>query len=338
MIVPDYIQIALSNFCNLRCKICIQNSHKFAEVKREFMENDIFLKVVDGIRNGINPHSVFLFWNDEPTLHPEFEGYFLKLIELLKIGNIKELILSTNGTFLEKYGEILTENGDERVKIILSIDGASSETYRNIRGGDFEKLLRGVEFLLKSRGKRKGPIFTYQFVVTDLNYHEIDRFIKLSEELAQKYSGYRPETRFSRGEFKRDTIYIRCPFPWGDSKRYEFAKSKFVMASKRYGDLIGVEEAGKVASPRGERICRNMFHGIVVHPSGDISPCCVDFDGSICFGSLKDETLFDIYHGRKSRRYREGMIRNRMEEIPERCKECLLPEGSTIDIEEITDY
>lgn len=69
--------------------------------------------------------------------------------EIAKIDRIKDLAMSTNGVLLDRYAGILADAGLHRVNI--SLDTLDPEKYSYItRGGDLNKVLRGIEAAQKA--------------------------------------------------------------------------------------------------------------------------------------------------------------------------------------------
>jgi len=295
------------------------------------MEKNVFDSLIKGIRKGVYPESIYFFWNDEPMIHPMFEEYFLEIYSLLDNGFTKEIIISTNGLFLNKYADLLGNLNNPGLKIILSIDACNEEIYSKIRGEKFDMLIMNIEELLKVRGENQYPQIIYQMILLPENHNKISEFRIYFTELNKKYNGLEPYFTFNRDDFKNDVIYIKCPYPWGETEVYEDIKAKYINYAMDYGFPIAVKQAEIVATPRCDKICRNMFKGAVIHPDGNVSPCCVDFDASVSFGILPIEDLYDILTGDKINEFQEAMINNNLKKLPERCLECYLPEGRVIE-------
>ena len=71
--------------------------------------------------------------------------------------------------------------------MIISIDGASQETYESYRKkGDLSQVLQGTRNILKWRRQqnRKGPKVVWQFLVVKPNEHEIPKIRKLAKEFS----------------------------------------------------------------------------------------------------------------------------------------------------------
>lgn len=93
--------------------------------------------------------------------------------------------VSTNfNYFSEKSAEALISSGLDF--LILSIDGASQETYEQYRvGGDFQKVIQNIKILVDRKRKlgKKTPFICWQFLVMRHNEHEVEIAKKLSQDL-----------------------------------------------------------------------------------------------------------------------------------------------------------
>lgn len=321
------LQLGLSNRCNLQCRICIQQEEKFCSLPSAQMSDEVFSAVIDGLEEGLRPDSLHLFWNDEPTLHPCFAEWFEQLVKCVKQDKAGELIVSTNATHLEEMAETIGNSADARIKVILSLDAATAETYTRVRAGDFQKVKRGVEVLQQVRGHQPGPLLIYQMVLTPWNRGEIDFFIDSCQKLHAEATGITPMFTMERPDFNHDTIYVKCPFPWQDRDESELAREWFIQEARERGFYHAVHEACAVASPRSGRICSLMMDHLVIHPDGQVSPCCIDFDGRVQLGIInQNQNLLELHQSENAKWLRRMMREGRESELPDRCQNCLLPE------------
>lgn len=139
------LAIELANSCNLNCKICPLNKGKMTR-KIGYMSYDLFKKIVDQIPK--IKLLGFSIWG-EPFLHPQvfdFIHYAKKRGKLVTI--------TSNGTFLtnpEKRKKLLDSGVDY---FSISVDGLK-KTYTQIRGYDYDSLVRSVKDLVKERNAVK---------------------------------------------------------------------------------------------------------------------------------------------------------------------------------------
>lgn len=125
--VPLYLDIELTNYCNMHCHMCPVGT---GNMKREkgFMSDKIFMKILHNVMKYHIQGVRFIRWG-EPTLHPNF----LEWAGLLKQEGIL-VHFNTNGLLLNEavMGEILNKEIDS---IKFSFQGIDELTYEEMRGG-----------------------------------------------------------------------------------------------------------------------------------------------------------------------------------------------------------
>lgn len=160
----------IMNKCNISCRIC------GIWARPQWQEPDRILKeIVD-----LLPYMQDICWQGgEVFLMKEFTSM---LAEGVKCKNLNQVIF-TNGLLLdEKNLEIIAKGS---VELVLSIDGASKETYEYIRrGANFETLCKKLELIKEVRKSTGAKINTYYNpVICRTNYKEILDMV----EFAHKY-------------------------------------------------------------------------------------------------------------------------------------------------------
>jgi MoaA/NifB/PqqE/SkfB family radical SAM enzyme len=107
----------------------------------------------------------------EPLLHPQWADVAKTLA-----GNKRQLWLLTAGLALKKHAGIVV---DLCHNITVSLDGATRETYRSIRGVDaFDEVCEGIRAVVA-----QGRHVSIRCTVQKLNYREIPALIELAHQL-----------------------------------------------------------------------------------------------------------------------------------------------------------
>lgn len=128
---PARLEIAPSNTCNLQCTMCNGEWSSAIRSQREHLPplpkayGDDFFVAVEGWLDGIGEVELF---GGEPLLARES----LRLLELM-VGHDVEARVTTNGTIWNDRVERLVDA--LQLHVVVSIDGASRETYEAIRVG-----------------------------------------------------------------------------------------------------------------------------------------------------------------------------------------------------------
>lgn len=135
-----------------------------------------------------------------------FSKHYREIVSMDEFArNVKTLFILTNGIlFTEDQWRWLRSVYRNEVQVSVSIDAATEETYRKLRGGDFQKLLDSLRFISALRKKDEITFWGINFVIQRANYREIPEFIRLGTELGV------------------DTIYFGHLDNWGTYAKDEY--------------------------------------------------------------------------------------------------------------------
>lgn len=171
------IYIEPTNRCNLTCRTCIRNTWDEPLGK---MSEAAFIRILDSLRALSPLPTVFFGGLGEPLFHP-------KMIEMVRqvksLGGRVELI--TNGILLDenRARQLISAGLD---MLWVSIDGATPESYADVRLGDE---LRGViANLTRLRELRPGghhprPQVGIAFVAMKRNINDLPAVIRLGKQV-----------------------------------------------------------------------------------------------------------------------------------------------------------
>ena len=120
----------------------------------------------------------YLYGLGEPILNPHLCAY----IEELSTAGV-EACFTTNATLIDvTLADEIARAGAHRVSV--SVDGATPETYEEIRSGArFSDVMRGLDALVEARERRGRPWITVNFVAMESNIDELPELVALLESL-----------------------------------------------------------------------------------------------------------------------------------------------------------
>lgn len=261
---PHLHQIEPTNHCPYTCIMCPRT--KKMDRTLGFMDFEIYRKAIDEVGNyknkKIREKEIELFHFGESLLHPRIE-------EMVGYASSKGLniTLSVNGPDLtpEVSAKILKNNP---YKIILSLDGYDTESYRNIRGkkADFDKAISNIDALLVQHRQAKTETqIIIRMIEMEINKEHTQSFAAMwndkgAEVEIREFFPWTEEEMVSLGKVNQYSPQMPCPFPW------------------RY---------------------------VVVQWNGDVVPCCRDYNGVNVMGNIKDATLVEIWNGENYREFRK---------------------------------
>ncbi|MBC8434899.1 radical SAM protein [archaeon] len=266
--VPFIAHLHINLSCNLTCKHCsiVQHARK-KKISNLFSKEDI-LSAIDEISKVGTP--IVSVIGGEPMLDKNTEE-FGKRIKSKGMYSI----LTTNGTFLtEERAKKVVESFD---CVRISVDGLK-ETHDLIRGkGNFEKTLRGIEYL-NSFNKRNKSKIMLNFVVQKDNEKEMEAVQEFFKDKCEGVTFIPHST--SNGIYHSKNI---------DSSWKNLNMNK---KTGNTDDFI----SGKPSLELGKLYCDGGRSKISILPNGDVSPCLLTFNK---MGNLSKKGLKSILNSEK---------------------------------------
>lgn len=134
----NYIRLSITDRCDFRCVYCMSEEMTFlprSEVL-SLEESARLVKIFVGL--GVSKVRIT---GGEPLVRKNALWLFENIG---KLADLKELVLTTNGSQLEKQAESLKNAGVKRINI--SLDSLNSERFKKItRIGNLDQVLRGIQ-------------------------------------------------------------------------------------------------------------------------------------------------------------------------------------------------
>lgn len=178
---PLCLLIEVIDACDMRCRTCFRNFIKNRGTQAR-LPLDAFKNILDQAEElGVSSISLP---NGEPMLHPDI----LAMLNYLSTKNFQEALVYTNGRLFGPAvrKEILRCANTMPVRLHVSLDAATSETYRKARGGDLREVSSNIEAFLAEREsiRARPPLLWVSFLIKDENAHEAEEFYQLWYEKA----------------------------------------------------------------------------------------------------------------------------------------------------------
>jgi cyclic pyranopterin phosphate synthase len=135
-----YVRLSVTDRCDLRCRYCMAERMQFLP-KSEILTLEEMAALAD-ILIGRGVRKIRLTGGE-----PLVRKGVMELVRMLgrRLGyGLEELVLTTNGTRLERFAGELHEAGVRRINV--SLDSRKPELFGHItRGGDLGQVLRGID-------------------------------------------------------------------------------------------------------------------------------------------------------------------------------------------------
>jgi MoaA/NifB/PqqE/SkfB family radical SAM enzyme len=300
---PVELVIDPSDICNLRCPLCPtgQGRNDRSKGKMSFTN----------FRNIINELGPYLYRIDlhnwgEPLLNDEI----YQMIRYAKIFNIEVRVSSNLNTINRANAENLVASGLD--VLIISLDGASQETYVQYRiGGQFNKVLDNIKMISESKQKlhTSKPFMIWQFLVMEHNEHEIFLAKKIAKD-------------FFVGQL--DFFGIHCDMGreifWNSKARFENTR-KWLPHNERF--CIYDLATGERKNP--PNTCNYLWTQSAINWNGSVSPCCGLYDEKFDFGNTLPLGFKSIWNNSKYRQARQIVRTKKIgnSDYPNVCSHCV---------------
>ncbi len=269
---PSEINIAITNECNLKCIMCLlhakelQKTHKTSFFKQKQILDE---KKVYEILEYAGNKGVF---NVSFTAAGEvlLDDRIFSFVAFAKNLKIPLISLVTNGTLLEQKGIALLKAGLNRMTI--SIDGATKETYKKIRGTDLEKVERGVRKCVEYARILNNQGADIEFEVA---------CVLVFDEMSTQ---------------EQKELYLN---KWSDCRD--------VVKRITFNELATFDENGQdrrnnaVIDLHKRSICMFPYQRMMINPYGDVSVCCTMSSSAYHYpfsvGNVYQHGLEEIWRG-----------------------------------------
>jgi cyclic pyranopterin phosphate synthase len=227
-----YVRLSVTDRCDFRCVYCMDEKMQFLPRAQLLTLEELALVGRAFVELGVTK---IRLTGGEPLVRKNV----LQLVEELgKLAGLKELVLTTNGSQLEKMASALKTAGIKRINI--SLDSLNSERFQKIsRIGKLDVVLRGIEAAIQTgfeRIKLNVVILKHRNhdEVVDLVKFAIARAIDISfiEEMPVGVIGEhdRAEAFYSSNQIRTDLQQVFTLLPTtetttGPSKYYKIANT-----------------------------------------------------------------------------------------------------------------
>ena len=170
--LPTTLALAVDRNCNLKCASC-RNSQVYS-TKIDLRTKHIFDVLCKEYRNFDQPVMIYGDGAGDCFASAAWREFLVR-DDLPKCFLFN---LTTNGNLVTKNLDIINKIKPQLHNVIVSLDAATAETYKKIRGGNFDLVLDGIKELMNLNIS----VHT-QFVLQYQNYQELIQYQQLTKSL-----------------------------------------------------------------------------------------------------------------------------------------------------------
>lgn len=315
---PTWIQLEPTTKCNLRCKFCVSPVWDRRGMDMSFED---FKKIIDQFPYLVD---ILLQGVGEPLLCKDY----IKMIKYCKSRNIR-VTSTTNATLLDR--EMSRKIIDSGIDIfVVSIDGASKETFEGIRiGADYDKVLKNIKGFVEIRGNRKKPEIHISFTGNMENISELPDILKLAKELGVDGVDMQGIHFWNDENLKEKRNDDTLVHNIGEVKRIV---NESIPLAKELCIELNVLGTGNRKGPYSDcdlrlhadpKLCQKKFKSLFVTVDGFVTICAAHPDPrQMNYGNLLKEDFDTIWN---SPQYVELRKRHLKGDIPKQCRTCSGP-------------
>ena len=285
------VYIEITNVCNLNCSFCPK--HKRIP---KIMNSSEFEKILQITHN--RGDNFYLHLMGEPTSHTEFK----EILNICNKYNIK-VNVTTNGTLLDKAGNILIENQVRSVNISLHSFEANN---LNI---SLQKYLDNIiNFCKKAIGQKtivELRLWTMSLESiknkSGLNYEIVEY---LNKNLNPDIDMFKQleETFFSMTNNRKKNFRINQNIYLGMAEQFSWPS---------------IKNSPNEVCPG---FCYGLRNQIAILSDGTVVPCCLDSEGNIPLGNIFNEDFDDIINNSRSKSIYNGFTNQKA--VESLCQSC----------------
>ena len=321
------MQVDVIGYCNLRCRMCENN---FWNNRENFMPFKFFCDIMNQAEN-IGVESVLISCMGEPTLHPQ-------LPEMIELCKEKEFFMGliSNFNFSPNNKELLNVLS-EVDSIKVSIDGATKETYENLRrNGSWSILLKNLENLNKIK---KNTTIVPSFIIQKGNVNEIGQFVETFKDYADSIE-IDPVVVWDINSIAKDVIPTKSDIKViGDGlerafermREYRIKQSGYITPIlfrkfeqelmtdgwMHFISYLQKEFFGELLY-RGE--CYPLRYRPCILANGEVYPCDSGANiNEMCIGDLNKQSIMEIWNSENIQKMRDSFMTKK----PGVCKRCV---------------
>jgi radical SAM protein with 4Fe4S-binding SPASM domain len=284
------VYIEITNVCNLSCSFC-----PVTQRSPEFMRIQTF----ENILVQIKPYTDYIYFHvkGEPLLHPDIE----KMLNLAVNLGFK-VNITTNGTLIgEVKDKILYKKSLRQVNFSLHSFDANTQ---NI---SIDEYLDNIFTFTKEAAQNTEVLISYRL------WNLQEEKLRAARENNTAYAGKNQhildkiEAAFNL-DYKIEEVLI------GDRGIKLLPKVYLNQAYEFKWPELELEEADNIG------FCYGLKDQIAILVDGTVVPCCLDGEGVINLGNIKETSFETVISEKRAKAIFEGFARH--EVVEELCKKC----------------
>jgi MoaA/NifB/PqqE/SkfB family radical SAM enzyme len=325
--LPTRLTVEPTSICNLRCVMCphaINEVHRPKHTPRALIEK---LRKPLGAAERVQLNGI-----GEPLASPSL----WMALEAGVLSADAQATFNTNLTLMSGNRLRRLVDCPTRLALNVSLDAATPETYRRIRGFDFAIPLANIKALVAARRDNQHPNIMLNMTLMRENIEEAPAFVELAHSLGVDSIGLWHLNHISEAEMAKYVITRDgWTFNYEEQGLWNFPKlsNEMVRLSQRKGFELDLpihfdqskeiffpepqeaaateadDEISPLAEPETKETvahCSHPWDAMLILSDGTVKVCCY----AAPIGNLNDQSFEQIWNGEHYRRLRSDLGRN----------------------------
>lgn len=272
-----YLRLSLTDRCDFRCTYCMAEQMTFLPREKVMTLEECLRLSRLFVSLGINKLRIT---GGEPLVRQDA----LWLLErLAKLEGLKELVLTTNGSQLERFAAPLAQAGVQRINI--SLDSILPERFRAItRIGDLNKVLRGITAARTAGFKR---IKLNTVMMRGVNDDELENLVAFAADQDLDIAFIEEMPLGDLGHGRSGTYYSSDEALARLTQRFSLQPcDDSTGGPARYWRLSGSDTRVGFIAPHSHNFC-DTCNRVRVTATGDLYPCLGQNDATALLPLLR---------------------------------------------------
>jgi len=274
------IYVEITNQCNLSCDFCPRSKRP-----AQTMTVSFFAEIIRKIKG----YTDYLYFHvmGEPLMHPDIG-------EMLDICNKTGLKvnITTNGTLIKRIGQVIVAKPALR-QINISLHCQRSHNNDGLRDDYFDDVIAFAKDVQK--GKKKIVCLRLWNLCENGNALDNSRILqRIGNEFGHR-DALAERSKVINGVKLADNVFLNCAaeFDWPGFDKQDRGMTGF---------------------------CLGLRDQLAILVDGTVVPCCLDAQGGLALGNIRDQALSDILQGTRAKAIHDGFSKRTV--VEELCRKC----------------
>jgi radical SAM protein with 4Fe4S-binding SPASM domain len=292
--LPLTLYVEPTNVCNFKCVMCPQSFDDYQEHAGYYqrMPMGLYSQILREIQCIGRLKSLKLFFQGEPLMNPDLG----LMVERAKAACVADRVeVTTNASLLTgQRAEELISSGLDYLRVsVYSID---AEAHKGLTGAS--------RFSPANIAENVGRMKALRDLMGRKNPWIVAQYMHDSKEGEAAFRGaYAPIC---------DEVTVQYRYNWQALVNVEQITTKLYTP-----DPDGIKREFR----HHKDCCPYPFYMMAVKANGEVSTCCLDWEGQLNIGDLRKQTLSEIWHGEKLRSLQRMHLSGQRSKIPA-CANC----------------